>query len=165
MNRKKRQRDRAFLDAIHMCNKDEVRRLLKDGANVEAREAEHGETAIILAAKFCDRELIEMLINEGAKVNEHDDQGRSALFFADVGSEIFAVLVAAGADIHAVDHVGNTLLMRKVSQSPSLDEVEALLMLGVNPHIRNLEGESALDLAVELGLTNVIARLRSQSEG
>jgi ankyrin repeat protein len=165
MNRKKRQRDRAFLDAIYMCNKDEVLRLLKDGANIDAKEGEHEQTAIILAARFGDKELIEMLINEGAKVDARDDKGRTALFFTDVGTEIFASLLASGANIHAVDHEGNSLLMQKVSQSASLNEVEALLKLGINPDIRNVEGESALDLAVDLGLTNVIARLRSQSQG
>jgi len=106
-----------------------------------------------------------MLINEGAKVDARDDQGRTALFFTDVGPEIFASLLASGANIHAVDYEGNSLLMQKVSQSASLNEVEALLKLGINPDIRNVDGESALDLAVDLGLTNVIARLRSQSQG
>ena len=160
-----RQVDRNFLDAIVMCNKEEVRQLLKAGANVDAKDEEHGKPAIMLAAEFGNKEIVELLISEGAKVDERDDQGRTALFFADVGSEIFANLLTSGADINAVDHDGNTILMQHVSQSPSLAEVEELLNLGIDPDVRNEYGESALDLATGLGLVNVIERLKKQPAG
>jgi ankyrin repeat protein len=94
-----------------------------------------------------------------------NDEGRSALFFADVGSKIFASLVAAGADIKARDCQGNTILMQRVSRSPSVAEVEELLRLGVQPEVRNQAGESGLDLAVSLGLLNVVERLKSSPAG
>jgi ankyrin repeat protein len=128
---------------------------------IDAKDEEHDEAAIILAAKFGDTEIVELLINKGAKVDSRDDEGRTALFFAEVGSEVFASLVAAGADINAKDCDENSILMRKVAESPSLAEVEELLRLGIQPDVRNQYGESALDLAVGLGLLNVIERLKS----
>ena len=112
-----RKLNRAFLEAIVSNNKDDIRRLLKAGADVDARDEEHNEAAIILAAKFSDAEIVDLLLSAGAKIDARDDQGRTALFLADVGSETFVRLLAAGADIHAVDHDGNTILMRRVSQS------------------------------------------------
>jgi ankyrin repeat protein len=160
-----RQLNRNFLDAIVMRNKEEVRRLLMAGANVDAKDKEHGKPAIMLAAELSNKEIVELLISEGAKVDERDDQGRTALFLAEVGSEIFANLLASGADINAVDHSGNTILMQNVSRSPSLAEVEELLNLGIDPDVRNEYGESALDLATSLGLVNVIERLKKQPAG
>jgi len=161
MKKKLRQLNRDFLDAIHMRNKDAIRHSLEVGANIDAREEEHDQAAIILAAKFGDAEIVELLINKGAKVDVRDDEGRTPLFFAEVGSKVFASLVAAGADINAKDNEGNSILMRKVSQSPSVAEVEELLRLGIEPDVRNESGESAVDLAISLGLVNVIERLKS----
>ena len=159
MGRELRKLNRALLDAVVLCNKVEIRRLLKAGAEVDARDEEHNEAAIILAAKFCNAEILELLLAAGAKIEARDDQGRTALFLADVGSETFARLLAAGADIHAVDHDGNTILMRRVSQSASVNEVDEFLRLGINPDAKNVDGESARDLAISLGLVNVIERL------
>jgi ankyrin repeat protein len=160
MGRKLRKLNRAFLEAIVSNNKDDIRRLLKAGADVDARDEEHNEAAIILAAKFSDAEIVDLLLSAGAKIDARDDQGRTALFLADVGSETFVRLFAAGADIHAVDNDGNTILMRRVSQSASVNEVEELLRLGINPDAKNVDGESACDLAIGLGLVNVIKRLK-----
>src|ERR1044071_1910491 len=110
---------RAFLDAVVSCNKDEIRRHLKAGAEIDAKDDEHDEAAIILAAKFCDVEIVELLLAAGAKIDARDDQGRTALFFAEVGSEAFVRLLAAGADINAVDQDGNTILMNRVWRSAS----------------------------------------------
>jgi ankyrin repeat protein len=116
MSRKKI--NKALLAAIVLCNHDEVRRLLAAGANIDATDAEHDEPAMVLATRFGDKKLVQLLIDEGAKINARDDRGRTALFFAEVSSEIFAVLIASGTDVHAADHEGNTLLMQKVSESP-----------------------------------------------
>src|SRR5262245_49008098 len=152
--------DRGLVNALVTCNKQEIRRLLESGVDINAEDDEHRESAIMLATKFADKEVIDLLIKAGANVDARDDRGRSALFFAHAGSEIFLKLIAAGADIHAADQSGTTILMQKVSESASVAEVEELLRRGVDPHLRNGAGETALDLAVSLGLVNVIKRLR-----
>ena len=68
MSRKWRKLNGVFLDAICMRNKDDARRLLEMGADVDAREEEHDQAAITLAAKFGDSEIVELLISKGAKV-------------------------------------------------------------------------------------------------
>ena len=146
-----------------MRNKDEIRAALKAGADVNARDAEHDETAIVLAAKFGDAEIIQTLIDAGCEVDARDDQGRTALFFAPVGSDIFSRLLAAGADVKAKDRDGNTILIRKVSESASLAEVEELLRLGIDSEVRNESGESAMDVAASLGLVKITERLKSLS--
>ena len=105
--------------------------------------------------------MVQLLINEGAEIDARDDVGRTALFFAQVGSEVFTRLLAAGADLHAADHEGNSILIQKVSKSASLAEVEELLRLGIEPGVKNEAGESAMDVAVSLGLVRIIECIKS----
>lgn len=160
MGRNSRKLDRTFLDAIVMSNKDGIRAALKTGADVNAKDYEHDEGALVLAAKFGDAEIVQMLIDAGAEVDARDDKGRTALFYAEVGSDSFARLLAAGADVQARDLEGNTILIRKIWESASLSDVEELIRLGIDPGVKNEGGESAIDVAVNLGLLRIIERLK-----
>jgi ankyrin repeat protein len=157
---KRTELNRALLDAVVLRDVTRVSGLLKQGADVEARDKEHQETPLILAAKFGDADLVRLLLVAGAEVDARDDSGRTALFFAPVPSEMFKMLVEAGADLHVRNKDGDTILMRKVADSGSLPEVEELLCLGIDPRSENRDGESALDLAEALGLERVAKRLK-----
>lgn len=106
MTQKQRQLDLALVEAIVLSNYNGVRRLLKKGADVNACDPEHNQAAIIVAASLGDKDLVELLIDEGAEIEARDDRGRTALFFANARSEKFATLISAGADTHAVDDDG-----------------------------------------------------------
>lgn len=153
--------DRDLLDAVVMADLAKAQGLLNQGADVNATDAEHDETPLILATKFADAAMVQMLLNAKAEVDARDDTGRTALFFASVTSEVFKVLVEVGANIHARDAEGNTILMRKITESPSLSEVEELLRQGIDPNLRNADGQMAQDLAESLGLVNIVERLRA----
>ena len=161
MASKRKPLNRALLDAIIMRDIAQASELLKQGADVNAKDSGHGETPLILAAKFTGANMMRLLLEAGAEVHARDDWGRTALFYAPVSSEGFGVLLRAGADVHARDGEGNTILMREVSASASLAEVEELLRLGIDPKVQNEDGETALHLAESLGLVKVVERLRS----
>lgn len=161
MRSRREQLARDLLDSVHVRDINQVRELLGQGADVNAKDAEHKETPLMLAVTFAGVGMVRMLLEAGAEVDARDDWGRTALFYAPVSSEVFGVLLRAGADIHARDEAGNTVLMRKVSGSASLAEVEDLLRLGVDLGARNEDGQTALDLAESLGLVRVVERLRA----
>lgn len=161
MASKRNRLNRALLDAVIMREITRVRELLKQGADVNARDNEHEATPLILAAKFAGEDMMRLLLEAGAEVDARDDWGRTALFYVPITSEGFGVLLRAGADAHARDGEGNTILMRRVSESAPLAEVEELLRLGVDPDARDVDGETALDMAESLGLVKVVGRLRS----
>ena len=73
-------------------------------------------------------------------------------------------MIDRGADVHARDEEGDTILMRAVSGCASLPEVEELLGLGVDANLRNDAGESALDLAETLGLEKIVGRLKALAD-
>lgn len=161
MASKRKQLNRALVDAVVMRDIARVRELLEQGADVNARVNEHEETPLILAAKFAGADMMRLLLEAGARVDTRDAWGRTSLFYAPITSEGFGVLLRAGADVHARDEEGHTILMRSVSESASLAEVEELLKLGVDPDARDIDGETALDMADSLGLVKLVERLRS----
>jgi ankyrin repeat protein len=59
---------------------------------------------------------------------------------------IIDLLLRNGADVNAVDIIGNTALHLTVVQN-DLDTVRLLLNRGINPFIMNTNGDMAIDLA------------------
>ena len=160
MNAERKKLNRDFLDRVMMRDIIRVRELLKGGADVNVRDKEHNETPLMLAVRFADPAMVQLLLDAGSEVNARDDLGRTALFHAPVPSEVFEALHSAGADVHARDDEGNTILMRKVSESASLADVEELLARGVDQGVKNDAGETALDIAESLGLVKIVERFR-----
>jgi ankyrin repeat protein len=160
MNAERKKLNRDLLDRVMVRDTIRVRELLKEGADVDVRDEEHNETSLMLAVKFADAAMVELLLDAGPEVNARDDWGRTALFYAPVPSEVFEALHNAGADVHARDDEGNTILMRKVSDSASLAAVEELLRRGVDQSVKNEAGETALDMAESLGLVKIVERFR-----
>ena len=94
-----KQLDRNLLDSVIMHDIARVHELVEQGANVNAKDAEHQETPLMLAVKFSKLEMVRLLLKVGAEVSARDDRGRTALFYAPVSSEVFAALLGAGADV------------------------------------------------------------------
>lgn len=85
-----------------------TRLLLDRGANVNAR-AEHGTTALMMAAERGHGALVEMLLEAGAEIDATDDNGRTALAAAGFAghAEVVALLKSYGAKVD----LGPNLLM------------------------------------------------------
>ena len=132
-------------------------------AELSAAEAyEHGHTALMRAALDGDVETVKALIDQGADINQRDDNGRTALMFAVVNMhyETMKVLLEYGADVQAKSTVGGTALMG-AAMAGDLTMVQALLDKGADVHVRLLEtNESAGTLAASHGYAE-IARLLS----
>src|SRR5215468_7198890 len=99
-------------------------------AELSAAEAyEHGHTALMRAALDGDTESVRELINQGADINQRDDNGRTALMFAAMNMhyETMKVLLANGADVRIRSTDGGTALMAAAGIAGDLRMVEALL--------------------------------------
>jgi len=101
------ERDRAGRTALHYAATDgkieDVRRLLTEGADVNAREVK-GWTPLHGAANQGNLEIVDILIAAGADVNALDDRGEGPLFIAAAvggrgnGPGVVRALLDAGAD-------------------------------------------------------------------
>jgi uncharacterized protein len=159
MGSKRKELNRQLLDAILSRDRQRMQELLEQGADANAVDREHGESALILCVQFGDAAMVHDLIDAGSRINERDDRGRTAIFFAAVGGPVFDVLLRSGADLQTRDSDGTTLLMQKVSACAPVDDVRTLLELGVDPTVRDGGGETAADIAERLGLIAVRDRL------
>ncbi|MEO8679633.1 MAG: ankyrin repeat domain-containing protein [Vicinamibacterales bacterium] len=100
-------------DAVMKRDKEAVRALLKDGADVNAAQGD-GMTALHWAARSGDTELAQMLLYAGANVKANTRLGAYTplMMAAEQGhAGVIAALLAAGADVKAGNVTGTTPLM------------------------------------------------------
>lgn len=99
--------------------------LLAAGIHIEATNR-YGRTALMRAAHHGRREMLDLLLQKGARVNAGDEDGYTALMFGAIGFDsapddyysppprgdeaVVQSLLEAGADVDAVDRYGKTVL-------------------------------------------------------
>ena len=137
-----------LIDAAKNVDREAVRSLLKQGANVNATQAD-GTTALHWASYRDDLESADLLIRSGANVNARNDLGATPLWAAcQNGSEsMVARLLTAGANPNAALLLGETPVM-VAARSGSPAVVELLAAKGANVNARAARGQTALMWAV-----------------
>ena len=138
----------ALIEAAKNVDRDAVRTLLKQGANVNAADTD-GTTALHWASYRDDLEMTDLLLGAGAKVNAANDLGATPLWAAcQNGSEaLVRRLLAAGANPNARLLRGETPLM-VAARSGNPVVVELLAAKGANINARATRGQTALMWAV-----------------
>ena len=99
-------------EAAKLGNIEDVKRLLADGANVNAKN-DNGSTPLHNAVWIGRKEVAELLIANGADVNaKEDENGISPLHWAvkEGHKEIIELLIDKGADVNAKSVLGRTPL-------------------------------------------------------
>jgi ankyrin repeat protein len=127
--------------AIRNANAEVVRKLLDNGVDVNARDAE-GNTPLILASFYASPECVDLLIGKGADVNAANKAGTTALIRAATGHEKVSLLVAAGANVRVRTALGNTPLILAARRAGNSRTVQLLLARGANATERNDVGIS-----------------------
>lgn len=86
--------------AVRRGDVEAVRRMLRDGADVNARD-KHGQTGLMIAAHQGRRELVRTLLGAGAAPDHTAKYGLSAVMLAVINgdAEIVRMLADAGADL------------------------------------------------------------------
>jgi ankyrin repeat protein len=95
----------AFMDetwerAVTGCDIESIRRLLRAGADVDARN-KYGQTALMLAAHQGHSEVVEELVSAGANLNATAKYNLTALMLAVVAGHVNTArfLARAGTDL------------------------------------------------------------------
>lgn len=138
----------SLVDAARSADRESVRALLKQGANVNLATAD-GTTALHWASYRDDLESADLLIRAGARVNAANDLGATPLWMASVNGSATMVrrLLQAGADPNVTLLLGETPLMA-ASRSGYPAVVEQLLAKGANVNARAARAQTALMWAV-----------------
>jgi ankyrin repeat domain-containing protein 50 len=134
---------------------NETLKLPQHGVSVNVSDND-GFTALHFACEFGSSDtvtVIEMLLANGADVNKRTNDGRTALdIVAECGRVRCAkVLIAAGADVHAINDVGDTMLNTSAALGYVVPLICLLIKAGVNLHAVNHKGKTAAQLAHDAG--------------
>jgi len=170
--------DRALLEACRKGRADGVETLLKQGADVNAREvlpqSENDEeaipsdwnegaggTALILASAAGNSEVVDLLLRAGADVNAIDERGWPAImraaYFGHGG--IVRALLESGAALDLRETSEGATALQFAARQNHADTVRVLLDAGANPNAALTNGWTSLLWAVERGSAEVVRML------
>jgi len=151
-------------DAVMQGNKDAVRALLKDGADVNTALGD-GMTALHYAASKHDVEMAKILLYAGANVKATTRiGGYTPLLIAsrDGDAPMIETLLASGADANSATTNGTTALML-ASAAGHVDAVKALLAKNANINAKeSVKGETPIAFAAAFGRADVIRELAAR---
>ena len=128
-----------------------VKLLLKNGAHPEKIYYED-KKALFYALERKNKEMIELLLNHGAKINCHVSlrfwsfqyafNGLTPLMYAAFANyrSIIPFLIEKGANIDNIESNGKSILMNTIWSGCEFKTIELLLSLGADPHIPDKEG-------------------------
>lgn len=156
--------DAPLLTAASSDNSDGIKLLLARGANPNCIVKKTMQTALFLVAARGDRaaEVIEVLLKSGARPNDLDIYGRTALHTAaSVNAvRVISLLLAKGADIDAGASGWTALHYALLYKKDANKEAVALLLeRGANPNARTDRGETPLSLAKgAAGVTELLVK-------
>ncbi len=126
-----------------------------------------GSTALIFAAGQSLIDAVKVFLDHGAEINLHDQDiwTNPLIEAADQGrNECVEFLIQNGADLNFQNKKGDTALM-KAAHSICYDCkqcVKLLLKYNADPHIRNINQQNALELAIWNNYKESIALLRDR---
>ncbi|XP_031785037.1 ankyrin-1 isoform X2 [Nasonia vitripennis] len=140
---------------VELADRLEILKLLwENGAQINAKAGQRKETALHIAVKFQQVEVVSFLLQSGANANARDKDERSPLhlvvFSTTVSSSeaLVQLLVQRGANLHAQDLRWRTPLIEAVC-SGNVDVAKLLLKAGAQIDYRNRLGLTALFYACE----------------
>lgn len=149
-------------DFIELCGTDEVdkvKKILSGGMKDFAREIENGVSALMIACENQRPEMVRILIDAGANVNQLVKKEPPILFAAFHGNcEILKMLINAGASVDCTNEQSNTPLM-VASNFGYIDCVREIIAAKANLNIENQDGKTALNFACINGHVDVIEAL------
>ncbi|CAC5411871.1 unnamed protein product [Mytilus coruscus] len=101
-----------------------------------------------------NKEVAEILIQNGAKVNSRDSKNQTPLHVAK-NKEVAEILHQNGANIHSRNNNGDSVLHLAASQSDH-SAVKLLISLGANVSARNKENQTPLDVAKSIDVAEML---------
>ena len=152
--------DLRVVDAVRKGDKEAVRSLVQQRADVNAAQAD-GSTALAWAVHRDDLEMAELLIRGGANVNAENNLGVTPLSLACTNGSAAMVqkLVTAGANPNIPLGTGETPLMT-CARTGNVEAVKSLLARGADANTKeSRRGQNALMWAVAQKHAEVVRAL------
>jgi ankyrin repeat protein len=134
--------------------------LLDLGADVNAAGPE-ASTPLDDACLKGNPRMVDLLLSRGAKVNLRTPAGATALHEAALSGNpaVITLLLDRGAEIDARDRESSATPLHYAVSMSRREAVELLLSRGADRTLRNSRGKTAMDVAVDNGLTEIVELL------
>ncbi|KAK3766741.1 hypothetical protein RRG08_062871 [Elysia crispata] len=156
----------SLLEACKEGRKFIVQRLVRSGAEVNVRGNKRCTTPLHIAAEQGFVDIADFLLDKEADVDAKDHHENSALILAvnrAGSSDMLNLLLVHEANVHHKNSQSITALMKAV-EVMDIDAVKILISAGSDLKQKNRVGETALDIAVRLGISDVFDSLQSEEE-
>jgi Carboxypeptidase regulatory-like domain/Ankyrin repeats (3 copies)/Ankyrin repeats (many copies) len=140
-----------MISAVLRDDIDEVKTRLANGEGPNVKDKGYGgNTPLHAAIENGNVEMVQVLLNAGAKINARNYEKQTPLMMLDEDAtpELVNLLLRYRAKITAVDKEGNTPLMH-VAAYGNEEVLQALVTAGSNVNAINKKGKTALMFAAE----------------
>jgi len=121
------------------------------------------DTALLIATEDDNIELIRLLVERGANVTEPNSRMIQPIHIANTISAL-SILVDAGADVNSLGENRDTPIFNQIYINEPYN-ISYLLAIGADPNIRNISGQTPLDVARELQRNEIIRVLEPVTNG
>ncbi len=134
-----------------------VKEAVNSGISINVRDQD-GKNALMMAAFNGHTQIVNELLDNGIEINEVDSLGRTALMYGATGafSETIRVLLDHNADVNVIDNVEHFTALMFAASEGQLEVVKILVENGANVSLKDKDGDSAKDFAIQ-NKHNVVA--------
>lgn len=117
-----------FVEAVRENRIDDVRELIRGGADVNAVDMFGGNTGLHWSARKGLSRMARLLLDNGARVDARNDEGETPLHWAAAHGQktLLVTLIAHGADVNAIDRAGWTSL--RWAEAQGQEEIARILV-------------------------------------
>jgi Ankyrin repeats (3 copies)/Carboxypeptidase regulatory-like domain len=141
-----------LVNAVLNQDLEEVKVRVMMRAKVNVRDkSRNGMSPLHAAVETGNIDIVQYLLDSGAKTNIRDFDKRTPLMMidGDASAELLDLLLRYGAKLQLVDKLGNTVLHRFVENGDDEEIIRLLITHGAGVNAVNKEGETALMIAAE----------------
>jgi len=150
----------AFIERV---NNTTMKHLLSKKGNEVDKITHDGRTYIFWAAYRDNLEMMQWLVDQGAKANVEDAHGYSVLNFAavtgQVNPKLYDFLLEHSADIKATNHSGANALLLVSSFAQDLDIIDYFVSKGLSLDSADEKGNGIFQYAAKGGKVSLLEQL------
>jgi ankyrin repeat protein len=150
-------------EAAAIGNLDRVRALLEKDAGLANSYSTDGFTALGLATFFGHKDMVELLLTKGAKVNVASRNAMKVMPLHSAAAarrlDLAAILINHGADVNARQE-GDVTPLHEAAASGQMELVKLLLAHGADVDAKTRDGKTASQLAEDAGQAEAVMLLK-----
>jgi len=150
-----------LMAAVMNNNLELVKIFYERQSNINEKTNYNGKTAMLYAAKYADFNLINFLIDNGAKVIDADENDVTTLMYASGYNsyEVVKTIIDNGARVNRRDSSGKNAIFYAAENNPDPEIIELLIKNGGNITSRDEDGINVLMKASVLNNNKVVKSL------